>query len=320
MLDARRLKVLHEVARHGSFSAAADALSYTQSAVSQQIAALEREAGTLLVERARRGVRLTDAGRALVTHTESILASLAAAEADLEAIAGLRGGRLRLASFPTAGATIVPLAVAEFSAGHPGVELSLVEAEPDESVPRLKAGELEIALVFEYSSLPRSSYEPGYEGIDRIHLLDDPMYLALPAGHRLANRARVRLQDLSDELWINGDPGGMCGAMHRHACQAAGFEPRVSFESEDYGVVQGLVAAGVAVSLLPMLALSNVRDDIVVRPLGSETPVRRVSAAVSAGYRSLATQAMLEVLQRTARRISEDRPGLRVPAVPIAVA
>ena len=320
MLDARRLKVLHEVARYGSFSAAADALSYTQSAVSQQIAALEREAGTLLVERARRGVRLTDAGRALVTHTESILASLAAAEADLEAIAGLRGGRLRLASFPTAGATIVPLAVAEFSAGHPGVELSLVEAEPDESVPRLKAGELEIALVFEYSSLPRSSYEPGYEGIDRIHLLDDPMYLALPAGHRLANRTRVRLQDLSDELWINGDPGGMCGAMHRHACQAAGFEPRVSFESEDYGVVQGLVAAGVAVSLLPMLALSNVRDDIVVRPLGSETPVRRVSAAVSAGYRSLATQAMLEVLQRTARRISEDRPGLRVPPVPIAVA
>jgi molybdate transport repressor ModE-like protein len=320
MLDTRRLKVLHEVARHGSFSAAADALSYTQSAVSQQIAALEREAGTLLVERARRGIRLTDAGRALVAHTESILASLAAAEADLEAIAGLRGGRLRLASFPTAGATIVPLAVAEFSARHPGIELSLVEAEPEESVPRLKAGELEIALVFEYSSLPRSGFAPAYDGIDLNHLLDDPMYLALPAGHRLAGRARVRLQDLSDELWINGDPGGMCGAMHRHACQSAGFEPRVSFESDDYGVVQGLVAAGVAVSLLPMLALSNVRDDIVVRPLGAETPLRRVSAAVSSGHRSLATEAMLEVLRRTARRLSEERPGLRVPPAPVVAA
>jgi DNA-binding transcriptional LysR family regulator len=320
MLDPRRLRVLHEVARQGSFSAAADALSYTQSAVSQQIAALEREAGTILVERGRRAIRLTDAGRSLVAHTESILASLAAAEADLEAIAGLRGGRVRLASFPTAGATIVPLAVAEFSSRHPGVELSLVEAEPEESVPRLRAGELEVALVFEYLSLPRTTYNRLYEGIESVHLLDDPMYLALHPEHPLAERADVRLADLQGEVWIQGDPGGLCGAMHRHACQAAGFEPRVGFESDDYGVVQGLVAAGVAVSLLPMLALSNVREDIVVRSLGAETPVRRVSAAALPGYRSPATEAMLAVLQRTARRLSQERPGLRLPdgAVPAA--
>src|ERR671920_331641 len=123
MLDVRRMRVLREVAQRGSFSAAADALAYTQSAVSQQIAALEREAGTRLVERNARGVRLTDAGRALVEHADAILARLADAEAELEAIAGLRGGRLRLATFPTAGATLVPHAIREFNQRHPDVEL-----------------------------------------------------------------------------------------------------------------------------------------------------------------------------------------------------
>src|ERR1700756_2270325 len=137
MLDVRRLRVLKEVAEQGSFSAAADSLSYTQSAVSQQVAALERETGTQLVQRNARGVRLTEAGAALVCHADAIIARLAAAEAELEAIAGLRGGRLRLATFPTAGATLVALAVAEFSRRHPGVELTLCDAEPEESLPQL---------------------------------------------------------------------------------------------------------------------------------------------------------------------------------------
>src|ERR687890_1094890 len=132
MLDVKRLRVLHEVAKRGSFSAAADALAYTQSAVSQQIAALEREAVIRLVERNARGVRLTDAGRALVEHADAILARLADAEAELEAIAGLRGGRLRLVAFPSAGATLMPRAISVFRARHPGVELSLEPAEPDE--------------------------------------------------------------------------------------------------------------------------------------------------------------------------------------------
>src|SRR5437660_513 len=129
MLEVKRLRVLREVSVQGSFSGAADALSYTQSAVSQQIAALEREAGATLVDRGARGVRLTDAGRALVEHSEAILARLAAAEDELEAIAGLRGGRMRLASFPTAGATLVPLATAAFSRRHPAVALALVAAD-----------------------------------------------------------------------------------------------------------------------------------------------------------------------------------------------
>src|ERR671922_930945 len=133
MLDVRRMRVLREVAARGSFSAAAEALSYTQSAVSQQIAALEREAGAKLVERNARGIRLTDAGEALVRHTEAVLANLAEAEAELEAIAGLRGGRVRLASFQTAGSALVPQAIAPFRAKYPAVELNLIEAEPDES-------------------------------------------------------------------------------------------------------------------------------------------------------------------------------------------
>jgi DNA-binding transcriptional LysR family regulator len=315
MLDVRRLKVLREVARQGSFSAAADVLSYTQSAVSQQIAALERETGTVLVDRTRRGIRLTDAGAALVEHAEGIFASLAAAQEEIEAIAGLRGGRLRLASFPTAGATLVPLAVADFTRRHPQVELSLVEAEPEESLPRLRAGDLEVALVFDYPDLPRARGESLHDGVELVPLLEDPMYLALPRGHRLAQRARVRLEDAADELWVEGNPAGLCGAMHRNACHSAGFEPRVGFESDDYNVVQGLVAAGVGLSLLPMLALTNVREDIVVRSLGSQTPVRRVSAAVAAGsYRSPATAAMLEVLQSTGARYAEDQSAARVLA------
>src|SRR3982074_1096036 len=183
MLDVKRMKVLREVAERGSFSAAAEALGYTQPAVSQQISAREREAGTRLLRRGSRGVTLTDAGRALVEHSEGILARIAAAEAELEAIAGLRGGRLRLASFPTAGATLVPLAIAEFSRLHPGVELSLIEAEPEDALPHLKAGELDIALVFKYRTLPGSVYTRLMDGVETVHLLNDPMSVALPFGH-----------------------------------------------------------------------------------------------------------------------------------------
>src|SRR5438067_1527521 len=167
MLDVKRLRVLREVARTGSFSAAAEELGYTQPAVSQQISALEREAGTRLLQRGARGVTLTDAGRTLVEHADAILARLSVAEDELEAIAGLRGGRLRLASFPTAGATLVPLAIAMFSDRHPDVELSLIEAEIEESLPRLKAGELDVALIFEYSSLPQSYYEDDLADVER---------------------------------------------------------------------------------------------------------------------------------------------------------
>ena len=293
MLDVKRLRVLREVAARGSFSAAADALAYTQSAVSQQIAALEREAGTVLVERRARGVQLTDAGRALVAHADVILARLADAEAELEAIAGMRGGRLRIVSFPTAGATIAPRAIARFRERHPGVEVTLAPREPDEALECLKAGECDIALTIEAGCAPLT--DPA---IERRYLLDDPMYVCLPAGHRVASKARVRLADLAEESWIMGTTG-RCpdGIVLERACRGAGFEPRVAFQSDDYVAIQGFVAAGVGVCLIPDLALVAVREDVVIRSLDGPPPVRRVLAATLAGgYVSPAAAAMLEIL------------------------
>ena len=304
MYDVKQLRVLRAVAEHGSFSAAADALSYTQPAISQQIAALEKRAGTTLVDRGSRGVRLTDAGRVLVEHAEVVIARLAAAEAELEAIAGIRGGRVRLASFPTAGASLLPPAVALFSDRYPDVELTFVEHEPEEAAQMLRAAELEVAIVFEYGDVNPQEFARLYEGIELHHLVDDPMYLALPRDHPLARKQRVRLGDFADETWIQeSDAHSWCGGFHAACCEAAGFDPKVGFQSDDYNVVQGLIAAGVGISLLPGLALTNVREDIVIRSLGRGAPARRIAAATLAGrYHSPAAIAMLEILGEVAER------------------
>jgi DNA-binding transcriptional LysR family regulator len=306
MLDVRRMRVLREVAQRGSFSAAAEALSFTQSAVSQQIAALEREAGTVLVQRGARGVRLTEAGEAVVRHTEAILARLAEAEAELEAIAGLSGGRLRIAAFESAGATLMPLAIAAFRTRHPAVELSLTLLEPEDSIPQLRAGELDLAITFQ----ARKGAPPD-DGLEHLHLIDDPMYLVLPRDHRLAHRRTLHLADLEGEAWIGGPADCECNRLIYRACATAGYDPRIAFETDDYQAVQGFVAAGVGVSLIAELGLRSVRDDIVVRDLGRETPVRRIRATTLAdGYRSPASQAMLAILAEVATSYEQRRPDL----------
>ncbi|HTW43055.1 MAG TPA: LysR family transcriptional regulator [Solirubrobacteraceae bacterium] len=304
MLNVARLKLLKEVAYRGSFSAAAGALSYTQSAVSQQIAALEGEVGMTLLERHPRGVSLTAAGQTLVGHAEGILARLDAAEASMAAIAGLRGGRLRVASFPTAGARLMPLAIAEFCAAYPAIELSLAEGEPEAIVPRLRAGELDLALLFEFAD-----EQLEREQLTRTDLFADPLYLALARAHPLAGAERVRLQDLAEEAWVQTSRASPCARHVVRSCHAAGFEPRVAFESDDYQTVQGLVAAGVGVALIPQLALPATRApqagtsaDIVIRELSPASPVRRVIAAVPTGARLVpAAPAMLGVLEAVAR-------------------
>jgi DNA-binding transcriptional LysR family regulator len=298
MLDVRRLRVLKEVAAKGSFSAAADSLAYTQSAVSQQIAALEREAGLQLVERSARGVHLTDAGRVLVSHADVILRRLADAEAELEAMTGLRGGRLRLVAFPSAGSSIMPEAVARFRERHPAVELTLAPAEPDEAMEALRAGDADIGL-----NIETSWAKPGEDGIVRTHLLDDPMYLVLPDDHPQAKKRNVRLSELADDPWILGSGDASCpdSAILLRACQAAGFEPQIAFQSDDYTAIQGFIATGMGVSLIPDLALTSIRPDIAVRSLGPKAPFRRISAITTeSSYCSPARSAMVEVLVETA--------------------
>ena len=307
MLDVRRMRVLREVARRGSLAGAASHLSYTPSAVSQQIAALEREAGTTLVERSARGVRLTDAGRALVEHADVILARLADAEAELEAIAGLRGGRLRLAAFPSAGASLMPEAIAVFRDRHPAVELTLEPAEPGPGLAKLRAGEVDVALDITVAFRP-----PPDDGIDRVHLLEDPMYVVLPEGHPAARKRSLKLEDLADESWILGTTAACPDAsIFLRSCQLAGFEPRIAFNSDDYFAMQGFVAAGVGASFIPDLALVSVRDDIVVRSLGKRPPVRVIWAAtLKDSYCSPAREAMLEILTEVGAEFAANRRTL----------
>src|SRR5918996_4176432 len=179
MLDVRRLRILREVAAQGSFSAAAESLYLSQSAVSQQIATLEREVGMQLLERTREGTRPTDAGRVLVSHADAAIARLEEAERELAAIAGLEGGEVRIASFPSASATLLTMAVSEFVDRHPKVRLSVTEAEPEESLPRLRAGEIDLALTFDYPAVPASDERD----IERALLLTESMHVALPAQH-----------------------------------------------------------------------------------------------------------------------------------------
>ena len=293
MLNLGRLRVLCEVVSRGSFSGAAESLAYTQSAVSQAIARLEAETGAELVVRDRRGVRPTAAGATLIDHAEAIFAQVEAAEADLDAVLGIRAGRLRVASFPSAGATLMPAAVATFRERHPGVELTLAEGEPEEIGPRLRAGEFDLALLFEF---PGVRERPAV-GLRAVALLEDPMHVALPAAHPLASKPAVKLEDLRDEDWVQTSAASPCAKHVVRSCVGAGFEPHVTFESDDYETVQGLVAAGVGVALIPRLALTRVHEGIVVRELAPRSPARKVLAATVPGAGAApAAKTMIRIL------------------------
>ncbi|MCX4753266.1 LysR family transcriptional regulator [Kitasatospora purpeofusca] len=304
MIEARHLRVLRAVARTGSFSAAARELGCTQPAISQQMKALEKSVDTPLVVRSGRGMQLSEAGRVLLKHATGILAGLSAAEEEVAAIAGLRAGRVRLVSFPTASSTLVPPAVARLRGTHPGVRVSLVEAEPPESLAMLRGGECEVALAFRYpqatgsvaapahgtprearaeANLEAQQLSAGADWSDLVAtpLLDDPLVGLLPAGHRLAGRGGpVELAELAEEQWIAGCP--QCRGHLVELCAGAGFEPRIDFATDDYPAVVGLVAAGLGVAVLPGLALESVRPDgvatVAVHAASGAPAVRQVVA------------------------------------------
>jgi DNA-binding transcriptional LysR family regulator len=304
MLDSRRLRVLVEVARQGSFSAAAEALGYTQPAVSRQIATLEAEVGSTLIRRVPKGAVLTDAGRLLVERGEAILARLDDVETELRSLAGLEGGRLRMATFASAASSIVPLAIAAFRDRYPAVELNISMADPIDSIPRLRAGELDLVLSHDRAmgeAVAPSGQVSGpsetLSGFEFIHLFDDPMYVAMPAGHRLADERKLDLGRFAEEPWMLAT-SQTCpdSRLFLRACHEAGFEPRIAFQNDDYPAILGFVAAGVGVALIPDMAARGVRDDVVVRQLDPAPPSRPIIAVVPSGYRSPAVGAMLEVL------------------------
>jgi DNA-binding transcriptional LysR family regulator len=310
MLDLRRLRVLCEVGRQGSFSATAATLGYTQPAVSRQIATLEAEVGTTLVRRVPQGAVLTDAGRLLAERAAEILARLDDAEAELHALAGLEGGRLRLASFASAAASIVPLAIAGFRGRHPAVELEVVMADPIDSLPRLRAGELDMTLSHDATC---GGDGPG-AGVELLHLFEDPMYVAMPAGHPLADAPALELSDFAEEPWMLATTHSCPDSrLFLRACHEAGFEPRIAFQNDDYPAILGFVAAGVGVALIPDMVARGLRNDVVIRVLDPAPPSRPIMVALPTGYRSPPVVAMLAVLREVSDAWVRERVQVAVP-------
>jgi DNA-binding transcriptional LysR family regulator len=301
LTDVGRLRALRKIAEHGSFSRAADELGYTQSAISQQIAALEHELQLTLLNRAVRPVALTDAGRVLVEHAEPVLEHIAAAEAQLDALRGLRSGRLRVAAFGSAFATFLPAAIAEFRRRHPAVELTVVEAEPHVSLPMLRTGEVELAVVYGFTDAPDDADR-------RLHttpLLVDEHRAVLPARHRLAARKRLAVADLAGEGWIvpyaDGPARGYREGLERLWADA-GISPRIAFETDDLQAAQAFVAARLGIALMHDLTLPTRRDGVAVRPLTGPRLARPVSAVTMADRQSPAAAAMVAALAAPARR------------------
>jgi len=313
--------MLREVARLGSFGAAAKELSFTPSAVWQQMAALERESGTQLFERGPRGARLTQSGEVLLAHAEVALDRLDGAEAELAAIARGEGGRLLFGSFPTATATFVARAIQRFRSRHPSIDLHFRDAEPYEQVLRLETLELDCAVMFDLDSWPAARSYEGKMVSDRDEviyeeLFDDPYFLALPTDHPLAVQETVALSELAEET-ILGSPKDCApwGTDLAQLCRREGVEPRFEprYHAHDFHSMQALVAAGQGLSLLPWLALGSVRGDIEIRPL-EPTPVRRVKLGFPpTSYRSAACDAFVEILQEVIAELEVPRPVLAAP-------
>ena len=292
MLDVRRLRVLRELAARGTIAATAEALGYTAPAVSQQLAALEREAGVALLEKNGRGRRLTPAGAELVDRTESILRELEAAEAALERTTTQVAGVLRCAAFASAHRALLPRAIAHLSELHPDLRVTTRDMEPEDSLPALKLGELDLALAQEYAFAPMAA-DPALE---RTELLDDPLSVALPAEHPLASAASVDMRELADAPWIAGSVGSFCHLVVVHSTRAAGYEPRITHVTNDFDVSYALVAAGAGVGLVPELA-GPPPPGVVLRPVAGAPPARRIYVAVRAGSAERpALAAMLDAL------------------------
>ncbi|TVZ01373.1 LysR family transcriptional regulator [Trebonia kvetii] len=272
MIDVHRLRLLLELARRGTITAAAEALAYTPSAVSQQLAALEREAGVPLLERAGRRVALTPAGVVLAGYAESVLAVLEEASAALAATRDSLTGPLRIGAFPSAARVILPPALVALGRDHPGLELMVTELDPVDVPDALRGGALDVALTFVYDYVPAAP-DPA---LDTEPLLEEIVYLATP------DATRASIADCRDAGWIAGSPGTLCHTLVLRACEANGFTPRIRHHADDFGTVLALVAAGQGVSLIPQLGIADAPAEVALTPLAAR---RRSSIACRRGTR-----------------------------------
>jgi DNA-binding transcriptional LysR family regulator len=299
MLDVRRLMIFREVAEHGSFSSAALELGYAQSVVSHHVAQLERELGLTLFERRRRPIRLTPAGERLRDHANTVLGAAAAAEDDMRALAGLEIGLLRVGAFLSACATFVPRAIGEFEARHPNVELRLHQEEPPVALPRLIAGELDLAIVFHEQDEPSAS-DPRLE---RVSLANDVYRVVVHPQHRLARRGEVSFAGLRSERFIGPRPQGAglkYRAMLERRCANEGFVPDFAYTVDDVTVARTFVAAGLAVAVMPEMTIRHPRPDVAVKRIRGVEPFRTIDVHWLRGRHVASVAPMVALLREAA--------------------
>ncbi|MCX4452600.1 LysR family transcriptional regulator [Streptomyces sp. NBC_01340] len=263
MLNLERLRTLDALARHGSVSGAAEGLHVTTSAVSQQMSKLEREVGQQLLAKNGRGVRLTDAGRLLADHAARILSQVELAQSDLEAQRGQVVGELRLSAFPTAARGLFPAALAALRAEHPGLRVRSSELEPEAGVAGVIRGDLDLAVVLDWYNKPM----PLPDGLVKAPILDDPADVAMPVGHRLADRAEVDLGDFADDEWITWGEGEFCHEWLMFTLRSRGVEPHIGHRAGETHTQLGLVAAGLGVCIAPLLGRHPMPEGVVTVPL-----------------------------------------------------
>jgi DNA-binding transcriptional LysR family regulator len=303
MLDLRRVRLLRELAARGTIAAVADALQFTPSAVSQQLAILEREAGVPLLERAGRGVRLTDAALTLVEHADALLERAALAEADLAAAAGTVTGRARVAGFQSVMLKLAIPAVEALARDAPRLRCELVEGEPEQSIPALALGDVDLVLADEWQHQPRH-LPPSLE---RHELLSDPVNVVLPEHHPVLKRhdGAVPLAELADEPWASGHPAMGWEEMTQRICrELGGFEPDIRFRANDANVSLALVARGLALALIPDLPLVGGRPGVAIRPIAESEVTRAIFAVTRAADAARpSTQALLAAIRTAVRQL-----------------
>jgi molybdate transport repressor ModE-like protein len=298
MLNVNRMRILREVAEHGGISAAAQTLYMSPSAISQQMAVLEREAGTPLLERRGRGVRLTAAGESLVAHTDRVLTVLEEARADLADISASVAGNLNTCGFPTAARALLVPALALLRQRHPRLRLHMSDLEPEESIPLLKRGEMDIIISYGYDRLP----EKDDPSIERLLLMTEPHNIALPVGHpEAAHGGAVRLADLAEEQWVVGRDGSPFMDVMLTIANEAGFSARVDLHSNDYQVILAAVEAGLGVALIPPLARFSTYPGVAFRDCADVVINRQIVAVIRKGSsRAPAVAAALQAIREIA--------------------